>query len=70
MDEDVKSIFLSKGFWGSVVTLVAAALSFAHYTVTPADQATIVDLIVAVLGAIGGLIAIYGRVVATKKIAV
>ena len=52
---DVKSIFASKTIWG--------------YSISPADQAQIVELITGIGGAIGSVIAIYGRIVATKKIA-
>ena len=37
--------------------------------ITPADQAQIVELIIGIGGIIGSVLAIYGRIVATKKIA-
>jgi uncharacterized membrane protein HdeD (DUF308 family) len=67
MDE-AKPLIQSKTFWGAVVALGGAALALGHYTLTPADAAQAVDLLSGVAGAVGGLIAIYGRVVATKKI--
>jgi uncharacterized membrane protein HdeD (DUF308 family) len=57
-----------ENLWGAVVTLGGAALTLGHYALTPADAALAVDLLSGIAGAIGGLIAIYGRVVATKKI--
>ena len=51
-----------------MVALGGAALAFGHYTLTPADAAQAVDLLSGIAGAVGGLIAICGRVVATQKI--
>jgi hypothetical protein len=65
---EFKSLAQSKTFWGAVVALGGSALTLAHYTLTPADAAQAVDLLSGIAGAVGGLIAIYGRVVATKKI--
>jgi hypothetical protein len=63
-----KTLLQSKTFWGAVVALGGAALSLGHYTLTPADAAQAIDLLSGVAGAVGSLIAIYGRVVATRKI--
>jgi hypothetical protein len=65
---EFKALTASKTFWGAVVALVGAALQLANYTLTPADAAQAVDLLSGMAGAAGGLVAIYGRVVATKKI--
>ena len=67
MDE-AKPLIQSKTFWGAVVALGGAALTLGHYMLTPADAAQAVDLLSGIAGAIGGLIAIYGRIVATRKI--
>ncbi len=66
--DDAKALIQSKTFWGAVVALGGAALTLGHYTLSPADAAQAVDLLSGIAGAVGGLIAIYGRVVATKKI--
>ena len=66
---DVKSIFASKTNWGGIIALIASAAAIWGYSITPADQAQIVELITGIGGAIGSVIAIYGRIVATKKIA-
>jgi hypothetical protein len=65
---EFKALTASKTFWGAVVALFGAALTLGRYTLTPADAAEAVDLLSGMAGAAGGLIAIYGRVVATKKI--
>ena len=65
---EFKTLTQSKTFWGAVVALVGSVLTLGHYTLTPADAAQAVDLLSGIAGAVGGLTAIYGRVVATKKI--
>jgi hypothetical protein len=67
---EFKALTQSKTFWGAVVALAGSALTLVHYTLTPADAAQAVDLLSGLSGAIGGLVAIYGRVVASKKIRV
>jgi hypothetical protein len=66
--DSAKTLIQSKTFWGAVVALGGAALTLGHYTLTPADTAQAVDLLSGIAGAVGSLIAIYGRVVATQKI--
>ena len=66
---DVKSIFASKTIWGGLLALAASAAAIWGYSISPADQAQIVELITGFGGAIGSVLAIYGRIVATKKIA-
>jgi hypothetical protein len=66
---DVKSFFASKTIWGGLIALIASAAAIWGYSITPADQAQIVELITGIGGAIGSAIAIYGRIVATRKIA-
>jgi hypothetical protein len=65
---EFKALTESTTFWGAIVALAGSALTLGHYTLTPADAAQAVDLLSGMAGAVGGLIAIYGRVVATKKI--
>ncbi len=45
-----------------------AALALGHYALTPADAGQAVDLLSGIASTVGGLIVIYGRVVATPKI--
>jgi hypothetical protein len=61
-------MWASKAVWGGVIAVVASLLGIWGYSVTPADQASIVELVTSVVAAIGGVIAIVGRVMATKKI--
>lgn len=63
-----KSIFRSKTFWGGITAILAPLLGMVGYSVTPADMAEIVTLVTAILSAGGGILAIFGRIKATKRI--
>ena len=65
---DFKSIFASKTFWGGAIALLAGILGFFGYSLLPDDQAVLVDGGTAAAAAVGGVIAIWGRVKASKKI--
>ena len=67
---EFKTLTQSKTFWGAVVALGGSALTLGHYSLSPADAAQAVDLLSGAASAVGGFVAIYGRVVATKKIGV
>jgi hypothetical protein len=66
--EDVKGLFESKTVWGGIIALVSAGAGLFHYSVAPADAANLVELCTAMTTAAGSVIAIIGRIVATKKI--
>lgn len=66
---DMKSFFASKTIWGGLIALIASAAAIWGYSITPADQAQFVELITGIGGITGSVLAIYGRIVATKKIA-
>lgn len=65
---DFKGMLASKTVWGGLVALLAGVLGLFGYTVGAEDQATLVELAAGIASAVGGLVAIVGRVVATKKI--
>lgn len=64
--------FLSKSIWGSVVALVGVGFRLAGYEVSDMELQSIVDSIISVIGQVleigGVIIALYGRVTATKVI--
>jgi len=67
--EDNKPWYASKGVWGSLVAMGAGiAGAIWGVSVTDADQATIVSSITAIAGAVGGIIALIGRLKASKKV--
>ena len=66
--EGTKSIFASKTFWGGILAVASGVLGFFGYTLSPDDQQAIISMVTAVSGGIAGLICIWGRVTAKKKI--
>jgi len=77
--EDVKSWLTSKGVIGGIIATLSPVLmlvlSFLGFMVTPGDIAeasTLLDTIQAaalsVIAAVGGILAWWGRIAATKKI--
>ena len=65
---DVKTLFASKTFWGAFVAVLAGALSLFGYQLGAADQAELINALSGIAAAAGGLLAIYGRFVASKRI--
>jgi len=65
---DEKAWYTSKTVWGGLIAVGAAIASGFGVVVDADTQGQIADLIVVGVGAIGGLIAIYGRVKAGKTI--
>lgn len=66
----------SAGVWGGVVAVAAGGANLLGYTISVADQAALasslnqmVTLVTSIVGIAGGIVAIYGRVKATKVIA-
>ena len=66
--DDFNSIFASRTFWGGLLAIAAGVLGFFGWTLTADDQQALVDLGVGVAAALGGLVAIWGRVRASKQI--
>jgi protein-S-isoprenylcysteine O-methyltransferase Ste14 len=66
--EQTKSIFSSKTVWGGVLVVVAAIAGMFGYTISADDQASLAGTIENIVLAVGGLLAIWGRITATKRI--
>jgi len=66
--EDVKQWYLSKTIWGALIAMGASVLQLAGVHVGAADQMALGDSAVSIAGAVGGLIAVYGRVTANSAI--
>lgn len=58
----------SRTIWGSVVAIAASIAGIFGLNFDASLQSQLIDIILAIVGAIGGALAFYGRVVATKKI--
>ena len=66
--DDFKSLFASRTFWGGVIAVLAGVLGFFGYELGGADQSALIEAGAAVAAAVGGVIAIWGRVKASKLI--
>lgn len=65
---DLKNWYSSKTIWGALVAIIASAMHFTGVDIGAADRSQIVDAIVNISGALGGLLAVYGRVTAKSAI--
>lgn len=64
-----KPWYASSGIWGGILAAAAPAIGLVfHMTVSSADTAQLADALAAIGAGIGGLVAVYGRVKATKQI--
>jgi hypothetical protein len=66
--EEYKSLLASKTIWGGIIAVGAGLAGIFGYSVSPADQVQAIDALAGIASAVGGVIAIFGRVKATKKI--
>lgn len=66
--QETKTFTQSKSIIGSIIAIVAMSLGMIGYEVSPGDQQQMVQVISHMVTLLGSLIAIYGRVVATKEI--
>jgi hypothetical protein len=66
--DGIKGFFESKAVWGGIIGLIGSTVGLGHYTLSPADAASAVQAVTSIATGIGSLLAIYGRVVASKKI--
>ena len=55
-------------FVGARLALLGGALGFLGWTLTADDQQALIDLGVSIAASVGGVVAIYGRIKASKKI--
>lgn len=70
-----KSLIKSKTFWGAVIAIAASLAGVFGFEISPADQQDLLSLYDQALSAwdsiavvAGGLLAIYGRITATRRI--
>lgn len=60
-----KSFLKSKGVWGGVIAVGAGLFGI---DITELDMQQITDNIELIIASVGGLVAVYGRITANKKI--
>lgn len=65
---ETKPIYASKGVIGSVIAVVALGAKLLGFEITPDDQAALNDMILSGAAIVGALVALYGRITATRKI--
>ena len=63
-----KKWYVSKSVLGGVVAVIASVFGIFGTSFDVGTQAQVVDIVIAVSGAVGGALAIYGRIKATKKV--
>ena len=66
--DGIKSILASRTFWGALVAIAAGVLGIFGYSFGTEDQTQIVEYVAGFGGVVGGVIAVWGRIVASKKI--
>ena len=66
--EGWKSIFASRTFWGAIIALAGGLGGLFGYQFAPEDQANLIETVSGIATLIGGVVAIWGRVKATKAI--
>jgi len=67
-NENTKPVWQSKTVIASVIGFIAVVLGFFGYDFTGADQATLSEVITATIAGVSSVVAIYGRIKASKKI--
>jgi uncharacterized membrane protein len=65
---DYKSLLASKTVWAGFVAILATLAQFFGYEFSAADQASLVVILTQAVTLVSGIIAIYGRITATKRI--
>ena len=66
--DDLKQWYQSRTIWGALIAIAASLAHAGGITLSAGDQGQIVDSLVSASGALGGLVAIYGRVTASAKL--
>ncbi|MBN9054554.1 MAG: hypothetical protein BGO06_04275 [Shinella sp. 65-6] len=65
---DVKAWYQSRTVWGALIAILASLAHAIGVEVTAGDQAELADLLVAAVGAAGGLMALVGRILASRRV--
>lgn len=65
---DTKPFWMSKVVWSGIIIIIASFVNGAGYVMDEITQTEIVELIMTVITGLAGLVAIVGRIRATKMI--
>ena len=66
--EEMKQWYLSKTVWGALIAILASLLPGMGIELGADARGQLADNLVSLAGAVGGLIAIYGRLTAEKRL--
>lgn len=65
---EMKPWYQSKTVWGALIAIAAPLLGRSGLELGGAEQAEIADALTTLAGTVGGLLALYGRLTATKGV--
>jgi uncharacterized membrane protein len=65
---DMKFWYQSRTVWGALIAIAASVAHMAGITIDAQSQAGLVDSLITLSGAFGGLLATYGRIRADKRL--
>lgn len=65
---DIKPWWQSKTLWGAIVTIASAGLGLAGLDLGNGDREALIELLTSLGAALGGVIAIFGRITAKNRI--
>jgi hypothetical protein len=65
---DLKTWYMSKTVWGGVVAILASSANLLGLEIGADDESGVVDALTALAAAVGGLIAIWGRISARSRL--
>ena len=66
--EDTKKWYMSKSVWGGMIAVTAAVAGAFGFNIGADEQNILAESAVAVAGIVGAVVAVVGRVKASKKI--
>lgn len=66
--EEMKQWYLSKTVWGALLAILASLMPAMGTELDPGVRSDLADHLVSLAGAVGGLVAIYGRLTAEKRL--
>ncbi|MCP8897019.1 hypothetical protein KYK29_18995 [Shinella daejeonensis] len=65
--DDVKAWYRSRTVWGALIAIFASAAHAFGLDMSAAEQGQLADLLVALAGAAGGLVALVGHLLARRR---
>ena len=68
MDAESKGWYLSRTVWGGILAIAASVLNLAGIEISGADQAELADKMTALMAAAGGIVAVAGRLAASRRL--